>query len=222
MNAQQTPFAVIGGGVIVAVIFTACLVMALFLHHGLPVGTLPEERMAFIAAHPRAWSLGWVPWMASALGLLLFCTWLADYAPSSGARSVGITLVAIGVAPDIAAELIYAVVLPAVVAQGNVAIFHTFELLATALTGVLANGAYCLGGLVLNTALLRNPQLPRPLVIAGLPAWVVGLGLSVAVYNGAMQAAAVLTGVSMALSLAWMLAVTVVIFRFPSRYRCRV
>ena len=77
---------VMGGMLVIAVITAACLVMALFLRHGLPAGTTLVERIAFVSAHPIAWPLAWLPWMASALGLLLFSVWLRDYAPPSPAR----------------------------------------------------------------------------------------------------------------------------------------
>lgn len=216
---QTEPSRAIGGLSVVAVVGIACVTMALFLRHGLPAGTELEERMAFIAAYPIAWPLAWLPWMASALGLLLFCFWLRDYAPAGTARSFGITLVAIGVAPDIAAELMYAVVLPELIQRDAVEAFRTFELLATLLTGALANGAYCLGGLVLNLALFGNRRFPRRVAAAGLPAWIAGLGLSAAVFGGWMGTAVVLTGVSMTLSLVWMFVITVYVFRFPDRYR---
>lgn len=210
---------VLGSLVVIAIITTACLLMALFLRHGLPAGTTLAERMAFIAAHPLAWPLAWLLWMASALGLLLFCFWLRDYTPPSPARFLGIALVAIGVVPDLAAESIYAFVLPRLAAQQAAEMFFNFELMATLLTGFLANGAYCLGGLILNLSLLRNPRFPRLVAFAGLPAWILGLGLSVAVFNQWMGAAVMLTAASMTLSLAWMFIVTIYVFRFPERYQ---
>ena len=210
---------VIGSMLVITVITAACLVMALFLRHGLPAGTTLLERMAFISAHPIAWPLAWLPWMASALGLLLFSVWLRDYAPPSPARFFAVALVAIGVAPDLTAESIYAVVLPRLAAEGSAEIFSAFELMATLLTGFVANGVYCLGGLILNLSLLRNPRFPRLVAFAGLPAWIFGLGLSVAVFNNWMSAAVVLTASSMTLSLAWMFVVTIYVFRFPKRYQ---
>lgn len=209
----------IGGLAIVAIIGIACLAMASFLRHGLPAGSVLAERMAFVAAHPIAWPLAWLPWMASALGLLLFCIWLREYAPPSPARVIGVALVGIGVVPDIAAESLYAFVLPTLAAPALAVRYYDIELIATLLTGVLANGAYCLGGLILNLALFRNPRFPRLIAWAGLPAWLLGLGLSVAVLTGRMQAAMILTALSMSLSLAWMFVVAIYVFRFPRRYR---
>ncbi|MFP5348393.1 MAG: hypothetical protein ACLGHO_00935 [Gammaproteobacteria bacterium] len=210
---------VVGGAVVIAIITVACLVMALFLRHGLPTGNTLAERMALVSAHPIAWPLAWLPWMASAVGLLLFCSWLRHYAPRSSLRFFGVTLVAIGVVPDITAELIYAAVLPRLTDSAAAERFYDFELIATLLTGFAANGAYCLGGLMLNLALFRNRRFPRLVAWAGLPAWILGLGLSVAVINGEMHAAMVLTGASMTLNLIWMAIVTAFIFPVPDRYR---
>lgn len=209
----------IAGFAIVGVITIACLSMALFLRHGLPVGTESSARMVFLLAHPLAWKMGWVGWMLSALGLLLFCCLLLEYIPASPWRSYGIALVAVGIAPDISAELIYAVVLPRLAEHGAVEAFELLEFIATQLTGVLGNGAYCLGGLTLNLLMLRNRLLSRALVWAGMPAWLLGLGLSVAVLGSWMTAAAVLTAASMTWSLTWMFLVTLRVFRFPARYR---
>lgn len=210
---------VLGSLLVISTIAVACLVMALFLRYGLPAGTTLAERMAFVSAHPVAWPLAWLPWMASALGLLLFCFWLRAYAPPSPARLLGFALVAFGVAPDITAESIYAFVLPRLAEQGTAETFSHFEYIATLLTGLLANAAYCLGGLILNLLLFRNPRFPRGVALAGLPSWILGLGLSVAVFNHWMAAAVVLTASSMALSLAWMLLVTIRVFRFPQSYQ---
>ena len=216
-DSKQTR--VLGSLVVIAIITTACLLMALFLRHGLPTGTTLAERMAFIAAHPLAWPLAWLLWMASALGLLLFCFWLRDYAPPSPARLFAIVLVAIGVVPDLVAESIYAFVLPRFAEQQATEMFSSFELMATLLTGFLANGAYCLGGLILNLSLLRNSRFPRLVAFAGIPSWLLGLGLSVAVFNQWMGTAVILTAASMTLSLAWMFIVTIYVFRFPERYQ---
>lgn len=217
-NDTMNPSAIIGF-TITGVIAVACLGMALFLRHGLPIQTHIATRMAFILDHPIAWPLVWCTWMLSALGLLIFCFLLRDYAPASTARSFGVTLVAVGIVPDISAELIFAAVLPVVAQRGLVEHFEVLELLAMVLTGVFGNGAYCVGGLVLNVLLLRNPRLPRRLIWAGLPAWIAGLALSVATFNQSLVAAALLTGVAMTLSVGWMLAVTLCVFRFPARYR---
>lgn len=209
----------LAGFAIVGIITIACLAMALFLRHGLPVGTETGDRMAFLLAHPLAWKLGWVSWMLSALGLLLFCHLLLDYIPASTWRSFGIALVTIGIAPDISAELIYAAVLPAVAMKGATETYELLEFIATQLTGVLGNGGYCLGGLILNLLMLRNAALSRVLVWAGVPAWILGLGLSVAVFGSWMTAAAVLTATSMAWSVTWMFALSWRVFRFAERYR---
>ncbi len=211
--------AAVAGFTITAVIVVACLAMALFLRHGLPVENDTGARMAFQLAHPVAWRLAWVSWMLSAISLLLFCYLLLDYIPASPWRSYGIALVAIGIAPDISAELIYATVLPRLAERGAVDAFELLEFIATQLTGVLGNGAYCLGGLILNLLLRRNRKLPLAWVWAGVPAWLLGLGLSAAIFGQWMNAAAVLIASSMAWSVSWMFLVTVRVFRHPDRYR---
>lgn len=205
---------------IVGLIILACFNMAFVLRDGLALGTPLVTRSLFLLEHTTLWQLGWLSWMLSALGLLLFCVYLLDYIPPSRLRQFAILVVAIGIAPDISAEVIFAFVLPPLLSvDGGAPLFLTLEQLAMQLTGTVGNGAYNAGGLLLNLLLLANPRVPRPLVWAGVPAWLFGLGLSVATALQALLLAQQLTAIAMAWSLAWMAAVALLLFRYPQRYR---
>jgi hypothetical protein len=205
---------------IVAVIGLACFNMAFVLREGLAIGTPLVTRALFLTRHTLAWQLGWLNWMIAAPGLLLFCVYLLDYVPRSALRRFAILLVAIGIAPDISAEVLFAFVLPPLLQFDQpAALFMTLEQIAMQLTGTVGNGFYNLGGLLLNLLLFANPRVPRLLIAAGLPAWGFGLALSVATAAQALQAATLLTGVAMLLSLGWMAAIALLLFRHPGRYR---
>jgi hypothetical protein len=205
---------------LVAVITGACFNMALVLRDGLAIGTPFVTRALFLTHRTGLWQLGWLNWMASALGLLLFCVYLLDYLPPTALRRFAILLVAIGVGPDISAEVVFAFVLPPLLQIDQPAtLFMTLEQIAMQLTGTVGNGLYNLGGLLLNLLLFVNPCIPRLLIVAGLPAWLFGLALSVATALHAVLAATLLTGVAMALSLCWMLAVALILFTRPDKYR---
>jgi hypothetical protein len=205
---------------IVAVIALACFNMAFVLREGLAIGTPFVTRALFLTHHTAAWQLGWLNWMVSAPALLLFCVYLLDYVPRSALRHFAILLVAIGVGPDVSAEVLFAFVLPPLLQVDQPAtLFMTLEQIAMQLTGTVGNGLYCTGGLLLNLLLFANPRVPRLLIVAGLPAWVFGLALSVATALQAVLAATFFTGVAMLLSLCWMVAVALVLFLHPDRYR---
>ena len=97
---------------IVAIITLACFNMAFVLRDGLAIGTPFVTRALFLSEHTALWQLGWLNWMIAALGLLLFCVYLLDYLPRTPLRRFAILLVAIGIGPDIIAEVLFAFVLP--------------------------------------------------------------------------------------------------------------
>jgi len=205
---------------IVAIITLACFNMAFVLRDGLAIGTPFITRALFLSEHTALWQLGWLNWMIAALGLLLFCVYLLDYLPRTPLRRFAILLVAIGIGPDIIAEVLFAFVLPPLLQIDQpAALFMTLEQIAMQLTGTVGNGFYNLGGLLLNLLLFANARIPRLLILAGLPAWLFGLALSVATALQAVLAATFLTGVAMVLSLGWMLAVALLLFMHPHTYR---
>ena len=142
---------------IVAIITLACFNMAFVLRDGLAIGTPFITRALFLSEHTALWQLGWLNWMIAALGLLLFCVYLLDYLPRTPLRRFAILLVAIGIGPDIIAEVLFAFVLPPLLQVDQpAALFMTLEQIAMQLTGTVGNGFYNLGGLLLN--LLCSPM----------------------------------------------------------------
>jgi len=205
---------------IVAVITLACFNMAFVLRDGLAIGTPFITRALFLSEHTVLWQLGWLNWMVSAMGLLLFCVYLLDYLPRTPLRHFAILLVAIGIGPDISAEVLFAFVLPPLLQlDAPATLCMTLENSAMRLIATVGNGFYNLGGLLLNLLLVANPRVPRLLILAGLPAWLFGLALSVATALQAVVAATLITGVAMTLSLCWMLAVALILFMHPHHYR---
>jgi hypothetical protein len=158
--------------------------------------------------------------MISAPGLLLCCVFLLDYMPRTALQHFAILLIAIGIGPDITAEVVFAFVLPPLLHVDQAAtLFMTLEKIAIQMTGTVGNGFYNIGGLLLNLLLFANRRVPRLLIVAGLPAWLFGLALSVATALQAVLAATFFTGVAMILSLCWMFAVALLLFMHPERYR---
>lgn len=189
---------------IALIIFIACLMMNGPMHPGLPVGADLAARMAYINANLTLWQLGWLSWMAAALSLLAFAVMLSTELQPGAARQYGVLLVALGMAPDLMAETLYAFVMPAVT---NPALLQFIDSLAMHLTGFLGNGLYNLGGMLLTLALLKQQPALRLWLYPGIIAWLLGLGLSVTIALQQLKLAEFFTASSMTLSTLWFAAI---------------
>jgi len=190
---------------IVIIIFIACVMMNWPMRPGLPIDTAPIERMDYISDHLWIWKLGWFTWMLSALGLLTFCLILFHQLSPSLLAKVGIIVVAIGIAPDLTAEVLYAFVLPYLAALGDEASFLLFERIASYLTGFLGNGLYNIGGLLITLVANQQKRLPHWVFAWGITSWALGIGLSLAMAAESIKWAEIMTAISMILSTVWML-----------------
>ncbi|MDP5191327.1 hypothetical protein [Rheinheimera baltica] len=187
---------------IALLIFVACLMMNGPMRPGLPVADDLVTRMAYINANLTLWQWGWLSWMVAALSLLAFAVMLSTELPHGAARQYGVLLVALGMAPDLMAETLYAFVMPQV-SIANIALLQFIDNLAMHLTGFLGNGLYNLGGMVLTLALLKQQPALKLWLSPGILAWILGLGLSVAIALQQLTLAEYFTAASMVLSTAW-------------------
>jgi hypothetical protein len=199
---------------IISIITLACLNMAFVMASGLPTNPSMDSRIAFLAEYTTVWQLGWFNWMLCALGLLAFSTLVAQYVPGRMLRTYALILIGIGIAPDISAEMLYAFVLPEI---KDTSTFLLLDRIAMLLTGFVANGVYCIGGLILNVGLLRNPNLNRYMLYFGIPSWLLGIMVSVVTALNQMPAASIFTGLSMVWNVLWMFWFTQSVLRFPEQ-----
>lgn len=203
---------------IVVVITIACILMNWPMRGGLPIDNTVAERMAFIGSNGLIWTGSWLVWMASALGLFTFCAILADELEDSVLRTIGLGFVGMGIAPDLIAEVMYAFVMPEVIArQLDNDIFETLEVIGMFLTGYLGNGLYNLGGLILTVLAIRQGVFSGWVAAWGVIAWILGLLLTVSVAAGSIKAAEVFTASAMVLSTAWMLVFAYMVLGRPGR-----
>lgn len=187
---------------IALLIFIACLMMNSPMRPGLPVGDDLATRLAYINANLTLWQWGWLSWMAAALSLLAFAVMLSTELQQGAARQCGVLLVALGMAPDLMAETLYAFVMPQV-AVTDIALLQFIDNLAMHLTGFLGNGLYNLGGMLLTLALLKQQPALKLWLYPGIVAWLLGLGLSVSIALQQLKLAEYFTAASMALSTLW-------------------
>lgn len=215
-SPQKTQFIIIH--VIVAIITLACIAMNDAMRGGLPIDTTLAERGAFILANQTIWTALWCIWMCAALGLLTFCAILAQRLNASVWRNIGLIIVAIGIAPDLIAEVIYAFIIPqALTLQNGLEVFSLLEISAQFLTGFLGNGLYNIGGLILTVLAIKQKLLKPWIAVWGVSAWILGLLLSVSVAVGSMEMAEVFTASSMVLSTLWMLVFAYFVLTPPAR-----
>lgn len=195
-------------------IFAACLMMNGPMRGGLPIDNDLASRMAYISENLSAWQLGWYLWMASAIGLFTFCALLASKVTPSTGRVIGLSLVAMGIAPDLIAEVIYAFIIPYAYESGvTLEVLGILEQVAMHLTGFLGNGLYNLGGITLTILLIKSVRIPTWASIWGMGSWVLGISLSVAIANKNTSLAEVFTASSMFLNTTWMLVMAHLLFR---------
>lgn len=192
--------------VIVAIIAVACVLMNGPMRDGLPVSSTLTERIDFIVENHLLWSLSWCVWMVSALGLFVFCAILASELQHALVKTIGLTIVAMGVVPDLIAEALYAFVIPQmIISQVNREFILLLESMAMHLTGYLGNGLYNLGGLVLTLLAIKERLFTSWIAVWGVLSWVLGLMLSVSIAINNLSAAEFFTASSMVLSTLWML-----------------
>lgn len=187
---------------IALLIFVACLMMNGPMRPGLPVGDDLATRLAYINANLTLWQWGWLSWMAAALSLLAFAVMLSTELQPGAARQYGVLLVALGMAPDLIAETLYAFAMPQV-AVTDIALLQFIDNLAMHLTGFLGNGLYNLGGMLLTLALLKQQPALKLWLYPGIVAWLLGLGLSASIALQQLKLAEYFTAASMALSTLW-------------------
>jgi hypothetical protein len=160
-----------------AVNLAAGLVMLLTLRHGIPAGESDlSARIAYVGDHIIVWRVGWLVWNLAAISLLGFFVVLAARWRERAPILCGLALLcaAAGLAADLGAETILAVVAPGL--RGET--YATVESVAVALTGYLGNGLYAVGGILLTLAGRRD--LPPALLWLAAVVWALALWLSIA------------------------------------------
>ncbi len=176
-------------------------------------GTL-ADRLDYISGNITIWRGGWLLWMSAALGLFLFATFLSTYVEKSAFRTFGLGLVALGIAPDLTAEVIYAFIIPlGIKGSYSLETLAALEQLAMHLTGFLGNGLYNIGGLILTLLLINQKSLSWPVAAMGVVAWILGILLSVSVLLESMKWAEIFTASSMFLSTFWMFIIAHTLFK---------
>jgi hypothetical protein len=162
-------------------------------------------RAAYVAAHPALWTTAWSFWSLASLSLLAFFWVWAERLGRLGARTsacFGACLLCFaGVLFDLSGETVNIVRLTTEAL--SLEDFASDARLYALLGPGLANGLYCLGGLVLSTQSWRVGFLRGWLGGLGFVMWTVGLGLTLAAVADMRPTMVVSGGLVMALFLVW-------------------
>ncbi|HEV2787253.1 MAG TPA: hypothetical protein VGV67_12725, partial [Solirubrobacteraceae bacterium] len=167
-------------------------------------------RMGEVAAAGAWWPVGWAAWGTASLGLLGVLVLLADRARPSW-RSVAVAVVVVAIAADLVADVLLAAALPVAAAAGERTLFVAIERSALMLSGLVANGAYGIVGLLLLRAGGRDlhplvrvvgsiafaAALASGVVLVALPSWLTPI-----------VAVSISTFVAFAIGFGWQVAVS--------------
>jgi hypothetical protein len=182
--------------------------LGLVLRHGLASEPDPAARISFVSAHAWAWRLSWLAWSAAALAIFLLSVRLAraEFARTRVALvAAAPLLIACAVAADLSGQVQAIVLLPEHAQAGEPARFASIERLVTLLSGVLANGLYTLGIVLLAWG--ARAWLPRWASLAAVVVGSSGAALSVSAGAGFVRGVFWSTAVLMTALLAWLWAV---------------
>jgi hypothetical protein len=143
-----------------------------------------DDRMAYLAARPLAWTLGWGVWMLCALAFVAFVATLRPHVEKPDLAALAVILGAAGATIDLFCNVGQMVVLPDVAAwkPAQPALFVAWERWLGAGGAVVANGLYSIAVFMLSLGARGR-----------YPAYVFALGCATAA-AGFLMVAAGLTG----------------------------
>jgi hypothetical protein len=163
------------------------------------------QRRDWVADHVPLWVLTWLLWALASMSLGAFVlVWTGRLLEIHVPRSwtiAGCATVLIGIPFDLAGECVNVIALT----QPGISVdeFAHFARLYGILSAVIANGLYCLGGLILSGVSWRAGWLRGRLGILGLVMWSVGILLTLTAIIDFRMGMVVSGGAVMALFIPW-------------------
>lgn len=199
----------------------AMLAMALLLLPGIPGGGVRDDaaRIAYIAAHPWLWRLGWLPWQLTALSdlFLAYALLRTPWVPRLPARFTALVTVA-AVIPDQAGQLAWITRGIALARAGDPARYLAFEARIFGWIAAWAAILYAIGAIGWSWSLIGartwRPWLtPYSIALWGL-FLLLGLGpLLPAAWRPAPEIVGAGNALGFLLMLGWFAAVTELVLR---------
>lgn len=163
-----------------------------------------DERVAYLAGRPLAWSLGWAAWMLCALALVAFLAVLARVVPQASALlGTAVMLAAAGAAIDLTCDTLFITVLPTLAQDGATPLFLTVERALGAGGVVVANGLYSVAILLATLGLRAAPGVPAVVRAVGYATFAAGMLMVAAGFTGDARQLELATGATILPFLAW-------------------
>ncbi|MCZ6493243.1 MAG: hypothetical protein O6933_04110 [Planctomycetota bacterium] len=188
---------------VVVVHFAACLGLVA-VRSGTEAVSDFTERVRWVAESTPQWTTCWLLWVIASLGIAaLFVVWgqrLAERSASRTALIVGCAVCAIGVPFDLVSETLNIVVLtsPQPVEQ-----FAQTARACAFLGAGIANGLYCVGGVILSFVSWKTGFQRGWLGLFAMAMWSAGLALTATTFFEHREAMVVTGAVLMVLFLPW-------------------
>ena len=152
----------------------AMLSMAALLLPGTPGGSQGDvaARMAYVAAHPWLWRLGWLPWGLTALGNLLLALALLR-TPWISRPLAWLTLLATVCAfiPDQSGQVLWDTAGVALAAHGNLAAYASFEQTTFPIIAAGGGAGYTLAAILWSVCLARAGVWSRGMTVFSCILW---------------------------------------------------
>ena len=172
-------------GLLMVAFHTAACFALLFARAGTEAEPDVQQRIDFVAQSTFLWTACWFLWTAASIGLLAFFVAWALTLREAGASTIwmviGCCLCAIGLAFDLTSEVMLLVQLPQATSPES---FHASASRAAFLGAGMANGLYCIGGIVMSCVSWAVGFQRGAKAMLAATVWVVGLGLSVSTFAG--------------------------------------
>jgi hypothetical protein len=165
------------------------------------------QRQAFVLERTWLWVATWLFWSLSSISLLGFCAaWATRIKQSRSSIAFALAVIAVGVGFDLYGET---VLITRATRDQSVAEFTSIVRQYQFVGPGVANGLYCVGGVMLSILSWRAGFLRGTAGILGFLVWVVGFGLTAAAFADHRLAMIACGGGVMLLFLPWSLLVAV-------------
>ena len=203
----------------------ALIFLALFLLPGLPGGSSSEDaaRVAYVAAHPWLWRLGWLPWQLTAFADLLLgmALWRTSWLPRLPAAAT-LVFTVLAILPDQSGEFLWVTRGPELALEadqsGDLTLYLQFEKQIDRAVVAWAGTLYLCMALCWSWCFAAAGVWNRTLTWLSVVAWVsLALGSAGLLLPDEMQPAPAianaLNGIGLTLLLAWLAIVAELVLR---------
>lgn len=193
-------------GIAIAAAHLAACLLLLSVAGGTEIEPELTKRALFVETHQFRWTATWLSWMVTSLSIGPFFLLWAREQERHGLVTLACAICILGIPFDLAGEWVNLSTSAATFARDT----HRYSLCGPG----IANGLYCMGGLVMSARSWRSGFLRGTLGVVGFTMWTTGLALTIAALCSARIATVITGGLTMTLFVPW---AALVSLRFSDR-----